>query len=384
MKTLKKLGMSICFIGLATASFAHEYENKCQNIQVPVYDNNAVDDALAGAVIGGVLGKVVTKKDKGAAAGALIGGLIGAENSKKKVTGYRTEQKCEQIPLATHTHREQSWTNPDTKKPILIEQPRKPRETEEQKRNRERISDLQKSLNYFGFNVGSADGIMGSKTRKGIKEYQDYIGLNMSGVLSESDMKILNDCQKSSRASRESSLFEKRKTLQYCNRYESPKTSNDAPLADERTSLTNNQLETLWAIRNHQRMSSLTSTEVSQRVSAIDSIISMNPSSSQINKNKKMTISDIEESSFELPFKLDISKEINGDSKLIVKPYIDNIGDLYYSMDFLTEGKESVVFNMRLDSITSSESYQMVSTMDTFEKWSQTAKKNNLKQDISL
>jgi uncharacterized protein YcfJ len=51
-------------------------------------------------IIGGILGKGVSGNDNGAAAGAVIGGLIGADKgantSKRVVTGYRQEQRCEQ------------------------------------------------------------------------------------------------------------------------------------------------------------------------------------------------------------------------------------------------------------------------------------------------
>jgi uncharacterized protein YcfJ len=79
--------------------------NECYTVDVPVYGNvqgggDAAGGALAGMIIGGILGKGVTGKDNGAAAGAVIGGLIGADKgantSKRVVTGYRQEQRCEQ------------------------------------------------------------------------------------------------------------------------------------------------------------------------------------------------------------------------------------------------------------------------------------------------
>ena len=80
---------------------------ECYNVEVPVYgtiqrEGNAAEGALAGMIIGGILGKGVTGKDDGAAAGAVIGGLIGADKGAKGsteqvVTGYRTERQCSEV-----------------------------------------------------------------------------------------------------------------------------------------------------------------------------------------------------------------------------------------------------------------------------------------------
>lgn len=80
---------------------------QCRNVEVPIYgtiqrEGNAAEGALAGMIIGGILGKGVTGKDDGAAAGAVIGGLIGADKGAKGsteqvVTGYRTERQCSEV-----------------------------------------------------------------------------------------------------------------------------------------------------------------------------------------------------------------------------------------------------------------------------------------------
>ena len=58
-------------------------------------------DALAGAVIGGIIGKTATGKDNGAAAGAVIGAIIANENSKKNNNGYTTVERQirERVPV---------------------------------------------------------------------------------------------------------------------------------------------------------------------------------------------------------------------------------------------------------------------------------------------
>lgn len=73
----------------------------CGNVDIPVYgsggNNNAGANALAGMIIGGILGKGVTGKDNGAAAGAVIGGIIGADkgqNNGRQIIGYRSEYRC--------------------------------------------------------------------------------------------------------------------------------------------------------------------------------------------------------------------------------------------------------------------------------------------------
>ena len=58
-----------------------------------------VGAVVGGAVLGGIIGKAVTKKDKGAAVGALVGGALANENQKTKTTtgiiGYEDRQRCQ-------------------------------------------------------------------------------------------------------------------------------------------------------------------------------------------------------------------------------------------------------------------------------------------------
>ena len=78
------------------------YQN-CSIQKVPIFgkiqskpDTGAV---VGGAVLGGIIGKAVTKKDRGAAFGALVGGALANENQKTKTTtgvvGYENRQKCQ-------------------------------------------------------------------------------------------------------------------------------------------------------------------------------------------------------------------------------------------------------------------------------------------------
>ena len=81
-------------------------ETRCRWEQVPIYEDTVVqgggaaEGALAGMIIGGILGKGVTGKDDGAAAGAVIGGLIGADKgakpkTKRVIVDYKDEKRCE-------------------------------------------------------------------------------------------------------------------------------------------------------------------------------------------------------------------------------------------------------------------------------------------------
>ena len=78
------------------------YQN-CGIQKIPIYgkiqSQPDVGAVVGGAVLGGIIGKAVTKKDKGAAVGALIGGAIANENQKTKMTsgivGYENRQRCQ-------------------------------------------------------------------------------------------------------------------------------------------------------------------------------------------------------------------------------------------------------------------------------------------------
>ena len=75
----------------------------CSIQKVPVYgkiqSQPDVGAVVGGAVLGGIIGKAVTKKDRGAAVGALVGGAIANENQKTKtrtgIVGYENRQQCQ-------------------------------------------------------------------------------------------------------------------------------------------------------------------------------------------------------------------------------------------------------------------------------------------------
>jgi len=83
------------------------YKTECATVEVPIYgtttqQGNAAGGALAGMIIGGILGKGATGDDKGAAVGAIMGGLVGADKGAKPktgqvITGYRKQRQCQKV-----------------------------------------------------------------------------------------------------------------------------------------------------------------------------------------------------------------------------------------------------------------------------------------------
>jgi uncharacterized protein YcfJ len=69
----------------------------CSIQKVPVYgkiqSQPDVGAVVGGAVLGGIIGKAVTKEDKGAAIGALVGGALANENQKQKQPQASSDMK---------------------------------------------------------------------------------------------------------------------------------------------------------------------------------------------------------------------------------------------------------------------------------------------------
>ena len=85
---------------IASQAFAGSYEVRCETTTVPYQETvkgGEPEKVIGGALVGGVIGKVVTKKNAGAAAGAIIGGAVGHQSSKKTVTRYKEVETCENV-----------------------------------------------------------------------------------------------------------------------------------------------------------------------------------------------------------------------------------------------------------------------------------------------
>jgi uncharacterized protein YcfJ len=92
---------------------------QCEMVEVPIYgtvtrQGNAGEGALAGMIIGGLLGKGVTGDDGGAAAGAVIGGVIGADRSgtrtEQVVTGYERQRQCKEVMIREQQREIKNYT----------------------------------------------------------------------------------------------------------------------------------------------------------------------------------------------------------------------------------------------------------------------------------
>lgn len=97
---MKQLSVTVLFALCATQSLAGSWETRCETNTVPYQETvkgGKPGEVIGGALIGGVLGKVVTGKDGGAVAGAIIGGAVANETSTRTVTKYKEVETCTQV-----------------------------------------------------------------------------------------------------------------------------------------------------------------------------------------------------------------------------------------------------------------------------------------------
>ena len=66
-----------------------------------------------------------------------------------------------------------------------------PRRSTANTAQRQQNREVQTALNHFGFNVGTADGVIGPRSRNGISQYQGYLGFAPTGQLSGFERNIL-------------------------------------------------------------------------------------------------------------------------------------------------------------------------------------------------
>ena len=95
-----------------TYSKSYKKEKSCYTVDTPIYGNTtsrgtAGGDVFTGMLLGSLLGKGATGKDKGAVVGAVLGGIIAADKSniKTSIIGYEPVRNCEivQIPETIKT-----------------------------------------------------------------------------------------------------------------------------------------------------------------------------------------------------------------------------------------------------------------------------------------
>ena len=85
---------------MTSQAFAGSYQVQCETKTVPYQETvkgGSPERVIGGAIVGGVVGKIVTDKNAGAAAGAIVGGAIANETSKKTVTKYRDVETCTKV-----------------------------------------------------------------------------------------------------------------------------------------------------------------------------------------------------------------------------------------------------------------------------------------------
>lgn len=97
---MKLLAIPAIALMVTSQAFAGSYQEKCETQNVPYQDTvkgGSTERVVGGAIVGGVIGKVVTKKNAGAAAGAVVGGVVANETGKKSVTRYREVTNCTNV-----------------------------------------------------------------------------------------------------------------------------------------------------------------------------------------------------------------------------------------------------------------------------------------------
>ena len=83
--------------------FVDRYDQLCSDIQVPIHGavrGGSTGDVLAGAIIGGAIGNQFGSgdgKDAMTILGAILGANQGSSVKHDVVTGYRIEQRCENV-----------------------------------------------------------------------------------------------------------------------------------------------------------------------------------------------------------------------------------------------------------------------------------------------
>lgn len=141
---------------IASQAFAGSYEVRCETTTVPYQETvkgGEPEKVIGGAVIGGVIGKVVTDDNAGAAVGAVIGGVVGHENSKTTVTKYKDVETCKNVFVPDRV------TDTETLEQALLDL------NDGQSVSKELIMDVQ-------YTIGVAyDGKWGPMSRRAAEEY---------------------------------------------------------------------------------------------------------------------------------------------------------------------------------------------------------------------
>ena len=113
-------------------------------------------------------------------AGAIIGGIGGAIiNNEVRKNNARQAARSRAVAPRTYATQPRAYRAPAKK----TYRPSIPATQEGR--------EIQSSLNYFGFNAGTVDGQVGSRTRDAIADYQRYMGYEGTGQLTTFQQHLL-------------------------------------------------------------------------------------------------------------------------------------------------------------------------------------------------
>lgn len=106
-------------------------------------------DGLVGGIIGGIIGGAIANQQR-------------AQPQRQRAQPQRaqTQQRRQVAPAVSTAQREQNRS-------------------------------VQSALNHFGWNVGTADGAIGPRSREGISQYQAFLGFGATGQLTDFERNIL-------------------------------------------------------------------------------------------------------------------------------------------------------------------------------------------------
>ena len=153
---MKILATASTFALITSQAFAGSYEVRCETTSVPyqkTVKGGEPEKVIGGALIGGVIGKVVTDDNAGAAVGAIIGGAVAHENSATTVTRYKDVETCKNVFIPERV------ANAETLEQILLDL------NDGQSVSKEMIMDVQ-------YTIGVAyDGKWGPMSRRAAEEY---------------------------------------------------------------------------------------------------------------------------------------------------------------------------------------------------------------------
>ena len=125
----------------------------------------SVATASLAAVIGLAPAEPVMADAGDAIAGALIGGILGHAIANDQ------NRRREQAQPQRHT--------PRSTRPSMS--------TAQRESNKE----VQSALNYFGYNVGTVDGVLGQRSRSAVSQYQVLLGYPPTGQLTDYERTLL-------------------------------------------------------------------------------------------------------------------------------------------------------------------------------------------------